>query len=92
MSRFQGAELDHLNIDPREPFAWSDCPFCGRVIVLGVRKGTRNVSLAHHAETGPDGSVILGCEPFSQVTAVNPLDFLRLCKSAGKRWTQETPG
>lgn len=90
VSRFSDAELESFLIDPREPASFAPCPFCGRDIVLGVRKETRNVCLAHAAYKDPTDATGLrylsGCEPFTTMVARNPLDFLRACKSHGVRW------
>lgn len=94
MGRFTDEQLESFMLDPREPASVAVCPFCGGDVVLGVRKESRNVCLAHQAHKDPtDASgtrFVSGCEPFTTMVAQNPLDFLRACKSRGVRWERLT--
>jgi hypothetical protein len=91
--RFSDAELESFSIDPREPAGLARCPWCGADIVLGVRKDSRNVSLAHSGHrdpTDPTGTrYVSGCEPF--VHALGQVDVMRILVNAGARFTKLVP-
>lgn len=86
--RFTDAELEAFAIDPRQPSAMAVCPFCGLELVLGYRKDTGNLSLAHASFPDPTrpGEHIAGCDPFRDIASRNGVEFLRLCKSRGVHW------
>lgn len=82
------AQLESMQIDPREPAAIARCPWCGQAVVLGVRKDTRNVMLAHAGArdpTDPSGTrYVSGCDPF--VDALGKDDVIKRIYSAGARF------
>jgi uncharacterized C2H2 Zn-finger protein len=86
--RFTEAELEALQIDPRESAGLARCPWCGQDIIIGVRKDTRNVTLAHGGHRDPtDASgtrFITGCDPF--VDALKQDDVLARLYNAGARF------
>lgn len=91
--RFTEAELDTMQIDPKEPAGLARCPWCGQDIVLGVRKDSRNVSLAHAGHRDPtDASgtrFISGCNPF--VEALSHDDVIQRLVNAGARFQKLVP-
>jgi hypothetical protein len=91
--RFTDAELESFQIDPREPAGLARCPWCGQDIVLGVRKDTRNVSLAHAGHRDPTDATgtrfISGCDPF--VHALGQPDVIRRLMAAGARFEKLVP-
>lgn len=92
--RFTEAELESFSIDPREPAGLATCPWCGQDIVLGVRKDTRNVTIAHSAHkdpTDPSGTrFISGCDPF--VAALSRPDVVGFLHRSGCRFAKLVPG
>lgn len=86
--RFDDAALEAFAINPRRPSAWATCPCCGGQLVMGYRKDTGSLSLAH--DTLPDpahpGVHLAGCAPFREIAARNVVEFLRICQSRGVRW------
>ena len=97
MPRFIDEELEKFIIDPREPAAWSRCPFCGADIVMGVRKDTRNITLAHSAFRDPSDAsgtrYVSGCDRFTQ--ALSRVDVIEYLFQAGARFQKlvsEGPG
>jgi hypothetical protein len=86
--RFTEAELETLQIDPHEPAGLARCPWCGQDIVLGVRKDSRNVTLAHAGHRDPTDPTglrwISGCAPF--VEALGYDDVIRRLVDAGARF------
>lgn len=93
-SRFTEQELESFYLDPREPPGLARCPWCGGDIVLGVRKDTRNLSIAHQAHPDPTDSTgtrfVSGCEQFLAVLGHN--DLFQCLFSAGARFQRLVPG
>jgi hypothetical protein len=86
--RFTDEQLEAFYIDPTRPTTWATCPHCGGLLVMGYRKDTGNLSLAHESYPDPErpGAHWPGCEPFRALCERNPVEFLRLCKSSGVHW------
>jgi hypothetical protein len=86
--RFTDAELASFSIDPQEPAGLARCPWCGQDIVLGVRKDTRNVSLAHAGHRDPTDLTgtryVSGCDPF--LDALGHDDVIKRLYNAGARF------
>jgi hypothetical protein len=86
--RFTEAQLESFYINPRRPAVRAVCPFCGGELVMGHRKDTGNISLAHDAVPDPlhPGQHVAGCEVFQQIASRNVVEFLRLLQSRGVRF------
>jgi hypothetical protein len=91
--RFTQAELETLSIDPRESAGIARCPWCGQDIIIGVRKDTGNITLAHagHRDpTDPTGTrYISGCDAFME--ALQHDDVIRRIYNAGGRFQKLVP-
>lgn len=90
---FTEQQLETFFIDPRRSWAWGICPFCGGTLLLGHRRDTGNLALAHSAVPDPTvpGAHLAGCLRFAELTSTNMLEFLRLLKGSGFRWSEVNP-
>ena len=80
-------------VDPARSWAYGRCPHCGGAIVLGHRKDTGNLTLAHSAIPDPlhPGQAFLGCEPFRELAPVQGTEYLRTLRSQGFRFLKVGP-
>ena len=94
-NRLTDAQLEQFMLDPREPCHVATCPYCGSIVVLGVRKvseGKGNACLAHEAVQDPldptHTKYTSGCAPFAEMTSGTggAVSFLRACKVRGIHW------
>jgi hypothetical protein len=85
--RFTASELEQFAIDPTRRAYWGTCPWCGLTIVLGHRKDTGNVCIAHEGFPDPmqQGAMLCGCEVFRELASTNQVELLRLLRTARLR-------
>lgn len=90
MGIFDDSNLRAMNFVPSDSLH-ARCPWCGGDLVLGRRKDTGAMALAHSVLTDksrPQTEYIAGCDRFRDLVQADQAEFFRLLRTHHVRWTR----